>query len=148
MWQWVLPVALVVLVAACGDDDAATTTAEPAPPGADTGDGFFAGLAPEWVAEALDDRFYGIEVSFNGAGGVGDVIADVAYPGLDCAGSWTLTSVDGSEIEAGERIPINPDDTCTDGGSVRLTRSGNTIDYQWFYPSGQPSDTGTLRPAP
>jgi hypothetical protein len=129
--------AVCLILTACGGGS--TDTATPV-----DGEGFFDGLASVWSADRLDDRSYGIRIEFNGSTDIGSVIATVAYPGLDCAGEWRLTEADDTSITVSESVPINPDDACTDGGSAELARAGTTLDYQWFYPSGQPSDTGTL----
>jgi hypothetical protein len=145
-------IALVIAltVVGCGDDDTspteAATTAAPESEGTAAEGGFFDGLEADWGVESLDGLFYGITVTFNGRTEVGSVFAEIGYPGLDCAGRWTLTSVDGDTVTADEEILLDPDDACTNGGSVDLTRSGNTMAYQWYYPSGRPSDTGTLTP--
>jgi hypothetical protein len=142
-----LLIALALVFSGCGDDavDRTTSTAT-ATTVASQDPGFFTALDATWGAAALDGLSYGITVTFNGDTEIGAEVAEVGYPGLDCAGVWTLTSVDGGTITADEEIQFNPDDACTDGGSVRLTRNGSTMSYQWYYPSGAASDTGTLIP--
>lgn len=137
-------VMLVIAFGACGDDDASgpSTTLPP-----DATPSFFDGLEDNWSADRVDDRSYGITISFTGDTAVGDVVAEVVYPGWDCLGNWTLTTVDGMRIEADESITINPDDICTTQGLVALVRDGSTIDYEWSYPDGTLSDTATLTPS-
>ena len=133
----VLALAALLVVAACGGGDDSGDSDTP---------GFFTDLASVYSADNVDDRFYGITVTFNGNSDRGQVIAEVIYPGFDCIGTWTLTEIDGMEVSATERISIDPGDACTNDGRVELRRNGEMIAYKWYYPSGGLSDTATLDP--
>ena len=138
-----LPV-IVVLVAlsACGGDDA-PVAGDSDSSGVSTA-AFFQDLEPEWSANLVDNRSYGVRVVFNGNSTIGEVFAEAAYPGYDCAGSWILLEVDGVSVKAREEISLNPGDICTDKGLVHLTRSESSLHYEWSYSTGELSDTATL----
>lgn len=137
-----LSVVLLVAIAACGGNDAPTAD-DPDSTGASTA-AFFQDLEPDWSANLVNDRSYGVRVEFNGSSTVGDVFAEVAYPGYDCAGSWILLEIDGVSVKARESISINPEDICADNGLVQLIRSESSLDYEWSYSTGELSDTATL----
>lgn len=137
-------VAVILAVSACGGDDApAVSTPDSSEVSSEV---FFQDLASEWSAAQVDSRSYGVRIAFNGSSTVGDVFAEISYPGYDCAGTLTLLEIDGVSVTARETIIVNPGDICSDDGLVHLIRSESSLRYDWSYSTGELSDTATLFP--
>ena len=116
---------------------------------------FFEGLATSWTAppEDLDQPGaveYGVDVDFRTDAAVGEVVADVTYPELNCSGTWTLSTSDATELTAEEHILDDPGAACIATVEITLERVSDTsIDYGFNCDSGLTGCTATavLHPA-
>lgn len=67
----------------------------------------------------------------------------ISYPSLACGGVLSVIERAPSVLRLHETITYGKS-YCIDGGDVKLVLSGNTIEYEWFYPDGRKGATGIL----
>jgi hypothetical protein len=128
--------ALAALLIGCGgskDDDGTTSTIKGGPAeeiaGTWTGNLSQSGLAPFRIAVVI------------GADGSGEV----AYTGIDCAGTWDLDSGEAPSYVFTETIERGKGGKCKGTGTVHLRHAGSTLRYR--FDGGGVTSAGLLVPA-
>jgi len=76
---------------------------------------------------------------------VGARVGSVSYPSLGCSGGlYRIADVNGIPA-VNERIDHDPDRACLDNGSIRFACDGGTLEYRYYYPSGEYAAFSKLR---
>jgi hypothetical protein len=93
---------------------------------------FLAGLAGRWggIVDQPDYGEYPMVLSF------APQSITVDYDTLDCGGVMRILSFDGRELSMQEEISYG-EEICGEGGSVLLTRSGEMLRFNWYFPTGE-----------
>ena len=89
-----------------------------------------------------------IEMRINRAARVHERLGTIEYPSLGCSGELIRDLDRGVTIVAIEKLLVNPDGACVDGGTIVLRDDGETLDWRWYYTNGTQGATSTLRRAP
>jgi len=105
-------------------------------------------LPPEftgvWEGQGVQtnpDVEWPVTITFTG-GGVGEVVASVAYPSYECTGELTLEAVEADTITLTEDITVGE---CSDGGTIVLSLlSDGAIAFSWSSVDGSSTATATL----
>lgn len=84
----------------------------------------------------------------NRAVAVGGQLGTIEYPTLGCTGDLIREPDRGATIVAIERLQVNPDGSCVDGGTIVIRDDGETLDWRWYYANGTQGATSTLRRRP
>ena len=100
-----------------------------------TGVGVQPDAASEWT----------IEMRINRAAAVGSRLGTIDYPSLGCSSDLIRELDRGATIVAVERLRVNPENACVDGGTIVLRDDGETLDWRWFYEDGHEGASSTLR---
>ena len=79
---------------------------------------------------------------------VGKRLGTIDYPTLGCSSDLIREPNRGAVIVAIEKLTVNPDSSCADGGRVEIRDEGDALDWRWYYESGVEGATSTLRRAP
>lgn len=100
-----------------------------------TGIGIQPDVSSEWA----------IEMRINRAAPVGTRLGTIDYPTLGCSSDLIRQPDRGAVIVAIEKLRVNPDNACADGGRIEIRDEGETLDWHWFYVDGHEGASSTLR---
>ena len=89
-----------------------------------------------------------IELRIRRDAAVGAQLGTIEYPSLGCAGELIRAPDRGTTIVATERLTVNTESACVDGGTIVLRDAGDLLDWRWYYTNGEEGATSTLRRKP
>jgi hypothetical protein len=94
---------------------------------------------------AGDASQWSIELHLHREAAVGRRLGTIEYPSLGCGGELIREPDRDGAMVAIERLTVNPDDVCVDGGTIVLRILGEGLDYRWYERSGVEGATATLQ---